>query len=130
MDCVHIGTAETFVALAPVGAVSTVWPVHVSIAAGPFRGSFTADIDMRAFRNALDRVYQTLEGTASLHGAEGTLDLELTGDGRGRFTLTARARPIPHRAELSLTADIDQSHLTAVLSSIDRVFLSSPVELE
>ena len=130
MDCVHIGTLDTFVALTPAKSAGAVRPVNVSIVAGPFRGGLVAELDIRTFRHALGRVYQTLEGTAALNGSGGVLDLELTGDGRGKVTLTAKARATPHRVELGLTVDLNQSDLLAVLSSIDRLFLSSPTELD
>jgi len=124
LDQVHIGTPETFVALAPAGRVMDAWPVDVAIVAGAFRGGFRAELDMRAFRQALERLYDTLEGSASLHCGEGSLDIEVTCAGPGRIRVSAKARPSPHNAELQLSEEIDQSYLPAILSAIDRLFLS------
>lgn len=125
MDCVQIGPATSQISLAPGRSAAS--PVNVSIAAGPFHGSFGAELDIRIFRNALERMYGTLDGTACLRSTDGSLDVELIGNGTGRIRMKALARPMKS-GELRFTADIDQSALPLILSAIDRLFLSSPNE--
>jgi uncharacterized protein involved in outer membrane biogenesis len=113
------------VSLAP--GRSSASPVNVSVAAGPFQGSFSADLDIRIFRNALERIYNTLDGTAALRSSDGALDVELIGNGTGRIRMKALARPMKH-GELKFTVDFDQSALPLILSAIDRLFMSPPNE--
>lgn len=125
MDCVQIGPANSQVSLCP--GRSSASPVNVSVAAGPFQGSFSADLDIRIFRNALERIYHTLDGTAALRSSDGALDVELVGNGTSRIRMKALARPMK-QGELKFTADLDQSALPLILSAIDRLFMSSPNE--
>jgi hypothetical protein len=78
------------------------------------------------FRDDLRLLYDTLKGTARVHG-EGVFELEIEGDGLGHFLVrgNAVARWAPE-TRLTFGMVFDQTIIPNLIRSIDRTFLTQP----
>ncbi|SEC57583.1 hypothetical protein SAMN05444161_1676 [Rhizobiales bacterium GAS191] len=101
------------------------YPTRIEVEAGPFRGTVTDDTvgSYPRFRDQLSRLNETLRGTARLTSREG-FELALDGNGRGAVEVKV-ALEGGHEAPISLSFAfaIDQSHLAALITAIEREFL-------
>jgi hypothetical protein len=103
----------------------------VFIAVGAFSGKYTASFltsELFGFRERLQGLHQSLEGTACFSTLEEQLFLELTGNGRGGIALTGTAIDAPgtgNRLEFELM--LDQSYLPSALAGLDEIVSKFPV---
>jgi hypothetical protein len=105
---------------------------QVDLVAGPFRGTIDATSyeslpgGLRAFRDQLVVLHETLQGEASLSGPYDCLSISLKGDRRGHVEVQVHAaandQPLP--AQLSFRFAMDQTQLPEVIVGIERILLS------
>jgi flagellar motor component MotA len=113
------------------GQPTVCWvPVSVLISVGAFSGRCEATFqtsEFVAFRNELQALHQSLEGSAHLDTIERQLDLKLTCDRFGRIALEGVAEDKVvngNRLEFSLT--LDQSYLPSVLDDLHAILETFP----
>ena len=98
---------------------------EVSVKLGAWSGHYSANFhedDLRGFANQLTRLGETLAGEATLSSLDGYLDVTLTGDGLGHFTVAGEAWDRPRWAShLVVSNEIDQTALPALLTSLASV---------
>jgi hypothetical protein len=102
----------------------------VSIRAGAFAGSFDATLmtcDFPPFRSQLERLYDTLDGTATFDTIELQLGLECAGNGRGRIAIRGVAEDqVTDGNLLRCEFDIDQTFLPALISDLQDIEAKFP----
>jgi hypothetical protein len=94
----------------------------VAVAVGSFRGQYTADFNSWAFSDfaaQLDKLYQTVSGSAVFTSYEAQLELTLACDARGHIQVRGEAMDYAGTGnKLTFRLDIDQTHVPAILSSL------------
>ena len=103
--------------------------LRVSPFSGSYEATWQAD-SLRRFREQVARLYEVLSGEASLRpDYDGSLVLDLNGDGLGHIRVSGVAVPSPaqreHCGDLQL-ADLDQTQLPALLEALDEFEASPP----
>ena len=105
--------------------------VDVSIQAGSFRGRFHAAFlttELKAFRDELRALLETLKGEAVFHTLEEQLTLTLQGDGLGHIQLHGKALDqvgIGNCLEFGLA--IDQTQLRSSVRALEAAVNAYPV---
>ena len=104
---------------------------EVSVRAGAFRATFTADLRAEEFQRFLGevRLLQTsLEGVARFETMEEQLTLSLTRSIKGRVQVAGVARDVAGTGnELRFEFDIDQTYLPALSGGLERGLANFPV---
>lgn len=104
---------------------------EVEIAAGGFRGRFTADMrseEFHAFMEQLSEVGRTIEGAATFTTMEGQLALSLTADSNGHVRIAGEALDLAgsdNRLEFSF--DVDRTCLPAISRSLEYLLATYPI---
>jgi hypothetical protein len=75
--------------------------------------------ELRQFASEIERLYNSLTGTAELNPLEPYLGLKLTGDGKGHIVVDGSARDRLHRgATLTFRFELDQTELPAIAAAL------------
>ena len=132
---VLIGTAAAdHVAISVCSAVdpsSEGWLIsNVTIAVGAWRGSYEAWFctwDFPKFREQLETLHSTLDGTARFDTLEHQLELEFTVDSRGHIEICGAAsdRAVDGNG-LTFSFELDQSYLPAIIKQLRAVEATCP----
>lgn len=97
----------------------------IRVVAGAFRGCVSASlvtIDFPRFRQELEALHQTLDGTAIFDTIECQLEIECTGNGRGGINVTGIVQDRPGGGnKLRFDFDIDQTFLSALIRQIQEL---------
>jgi hypothetical protein len=104
----------------------------VNVNSGSIRGSFECWLctyDFPAFREAVEQLYESLEGEAKFSTMEDGLFIRLHGDGIGHIDaeVTAVDRSLGTFATLSFTMQIDQTYLPEVVAQLRDIESEFPV---
>jgi hypothetical protein len=110
--------------------------VQIDLVVHPFSCSFPADWEtptIRKFRSDLERAYETLEEEVHFSpDPDGTLKLELRGDGLGHFDVTGKACPNEGWRSpwlrFELPRLIDQTYLPPMINTLLEVEVQYPSE--
>jgi hypothetical protein len=104
---------------------------EVSLHAGAFSGHYVASLradEFVRFRDELESVYKSLTGTAIFSSVEGSLTIELAGDGKGHFVGTCEAMDTPGIGNcLAFCLTIDQTEIPVILSGLNSILSQFPV---
>jgi hypothetical protein len=120
----HIGgESANFVRVAIVGDSGQGWlPAKIEVAAGAFRGSYSADLTSMAlsrFATELEKLYAAVSGTAVFTDYEGQLELRMVCDVRGHIRLKGEAMDIAGTGnKLTFELELDQTNVPPVLTSL------------
>ena len=132
---VLIGTeAADHVAISVRSAVdpsSDGWLIcDVSIAAGAWRGSYETWFctwDFPKFRQQLEALHSTLDGTARFDTLEHQLELEFTVDARGHIEISGSASDRAGDGnDLTFSLELDQSYLPAIINQLRAIEAAFP----
>jgi hypothetical protein len=82
-------------------------------------------VHLRAFLDALEKAYETLEGKAEFEALEGDFSLVIAATGLGRFVLDAELASLDRGAVFKTSGGIDQSHLPPFLDQARRLDLKN-----
>jgi hypothetical protein len=97
----------------------------VSIRVGSFSGLFDALLvtcDFPLFRRQLEKLYESLVGSATFDTIEGQLRIQCTGNGRGGITIDGMAQDrVGDGNELQFRFEIDQTFLRAIIKDIQTI---------
>jgi hypothetical protein len=103
----------------------------VRIAARGFRGDFQAQLraeEFASFRDQLKLLNEKLDGRAKFATMEGSLRIEIEGDGKGHFHAECAAVDQPGMGNrLTFTIDFDQTELPDIMRGLDAVCEAFPV---
>lgn len=113
------------------GQPSVCWvPVTVLISVGAFSGRYDATFqtcEFVDFRDALQALHQSLEGSAHLSTIERQLSLKLTCDRFGHIALEGVAGDrVINGNQLEFRLTLDQSHLPSVLGDLHAILETFP----
>jgi hypothetical protein len=104
---------------------------EVAVRAGGFRGEYVACLrteEFRSFRQDLERLYRDLPGRGAFRSMEEWLTVEVSGDGRGHFTGTARFRDRAGDGNLlECVLEFDQSDVPAMVQQLSAIESAFPV---
>jgi len=104
---------------------------EVEIAAGGFRGRFSADMrseEFHAFMEQVSELSRTIEGAATFTTMEGQLALSLTTDGNGHVRIVGQALDLAgSENRLEFSFDVDQTYLPAIARSLEYLLAAFPV---
>ncbi len=106
--------------------------VDVTVRAGAWSGCYRADLrreDFVPFRQAIQKLYDSLSGAANFDTLEEWIEVRLRGNGRGVITVEGEAWDRPkdgNHLEFHLR-DIDQTFLPAMLAQLDAIIKQYPV---
>ena len=104
---------------------------EIEIAAGGFRGRFTADLRSEEFHAFLDQVSElgrTIDGAATFTTMEGQLTLSLTAGASGQVRLVGEALDLAgSENRLAFSFDVDRSGLDAIARSLESLLTTFPV---
>jgi hypothetical protein len=101
--------------------------VHVTVAAGSFRGSFDATFlaqELAKFREQLSMLYSTVKGTARFETLEGQLLIDLKCNALGAVALRGVAQDqagIGNKLDFSL--NLDQTQVGSALRQLQGAFV-------
>jgi hypothetical protein len=104
---------------------------ELQIAAGGFRANFRANLrspEFAPFLEQLQRLLQTLEGSAHFTTTEEQIAVQLEGDGKGVIRVKGEARDnagVGNRLQFAF--DIDQTCLAPVCQSLEHLLVAFPV---
>ena len=102
----------------------------VSIRAGGFGGSFDATLmtcDFPPFRTQLQRLYETLDGTATFETIERQLRIECAGNGCGGIAIQGVAKDqVADGNVLRFEFGVDQTFLPAIISDLQDIEAEFP----
>jgi hypothetical protein len=103
----------------------------VHAAAGPFQGAYRADFyawDLEAFRDDLQALRESRQGSAALDAADGGLRVEFSAVGPGRCVVRCVARDLwPSGARLEFEVRLDRADLAPVVRDLDALLRAFPV---
>jgi hypothetical protein len=108
-------------------------PCRIRIRAGAWDGTFGASLradEFVTFRDGMERLYETLDGSATFETMEGWLELRMVGDGIGHVAISgvAKDRVSIGGSTLSFVIpDIDQTYLPAVIDQLRAIESAFPV---
>ncbi len=104
---------------------------EVQIAAGAFRGSFRADLrseEFEEFREEVETLHTTLEGTAAFSTLEEQLAVTLSGNDRGAVRVSGEAVDSTGTGNrLTFAFEIDRTYLAEIARSLEYVLAAFPV---
>jgi hypothetical protein len=104
---------------------------EVEIAAGGFRGRFSADMrseEFHAFMEQVSELDRTIEGAATLTTMEGQLALSLTAAVNGRVKIVGEALDLAgSENRLEFSFDVEQTCLEAMVRSLESLLAAFPV---
>jgi hypothetical protein len=111
------------VAIKITGAAGENWfSADVRIACGIWQGVFRWQFykgELQQFAHELDRLYQTLSGTAKLIPMEPNLELEMAGDGKGHVIVKGKAcAEFGTGTYLVFRLELDQTELPTIVKSL------------
>lgn len=100
--------------------------VDVSVSVGSFRGNEHLAIltwDIEKLLPELEKLYQTLNGSAKFETLENQVELEFVGDGIGHIQMAGRltSSANPDRNELTFHLYFDQTDLAASIAQLKQV---------
>ncbi len=90
-------------------------------------GPFLHLPELLSWRNAMDRLYVSLQGEANLETKEPELKVKLTGDGLGHIAVEVGITPNVMNQRHIFGFQIDQTHLPIIVGQIDRVLEKHPI---
>ena len=97
----------------------------ISVRAGAFSASIPVTLstcDFRPFREQLETLYQTLDGTATFSTPEQQLEIVCRGNGFGRITVEGViADQVSDGNSLRFQFNIDQTFLSAIIDDLREV---------
>lgn len=120
----HIGDKEAeYVRLSNIGDHGDGWfSADVEVVVGAFRGRYRADFNSWAFANfraELEKLYQTVSGSAVFTSYEGQLELTLTCNVTGQIEVRGEAMDYAGTGNsLSFRLGIDQTYVPAILEDL------------
>ena len=104
---------------------------EVEIAAGGFRGRFTADMRSEEFHTFMEQISEldrTIEGAATFTTMEGQLAISLTAAVNGRVKIVGEALDLAgSENRLAFSFDVDQTYLSALARSLESLLAAFPV---
>lgn len=120
-----IGGAANYVRLSRLGARQECGTaVRIDVKAGPFEGTVRDDtlVEITAFREELSRLYERLDGTATLASYD-KFRMVMRGDGRGGIAISVElfGEHCP-LSKLSAEFEIDQTYLPSIIEQMTREF--------
>ena len=107
---------------------------RVSVRAHPFEGTFIGDLrtdELERLHEDLTALYQDLRGELHFENMDGHLTFNITGDGRGHFSLEGIVQSDPSAGQrLSFRLLFDQTDIPPIVADLATVLQSFPVRGE
>jgi len=104
---------------------------EVGVVIGGFHGNYLADFNSWAFSDflaQLEKLYQTVAGSASFTSYEGQLELVLACDARGHINLRGEAMDFAGTGnKLTFQLGLDQTYVPAIINSLQSALKQYPV---
>jgi len=104
---------------------------EIEIAAGGFRGRFTADLrseEFHAFMDQVSELARTIDGAATFTTMEGQLTLSLTAGGEGHVRVAGEALDLlGGENRLTFNFDVDPACLGEIARSLESLLTTFPV---
>jgi len=136
-----ISTGENFVKLEPIELIKydseIDWDKNwvktkVFIKGGQFSGTYIAEFmttDFEQFKQELFNLYDNLKGAANFKDLEGYLELKISGNGLGHFTIEVRAHDSTgvDMAELKFSLSFDQTQIKDFVYQLEKITKFYPI---
>jgi hypothetical protein len=104
---------------------------EIEVAAGGFRGAFTADMrseEFHAFMDQVSELSRTIDGAATFTTMEGQLALALTAAGSGQIRIAGEALDLAGGVNrLAFSFDVDPACLSAISRALESLLATFPV---
>lgn len=105
----------------------------ISLKAGAFKASYPAElttVDFFEFMSGLERIYESLKGTANFYTIEEYLQVKITGDGIGHFIADCIAvdNPGADGNTLHFRLHFDQTEIKGMIKMISEILDSFPIK--
>ncbi|MEO7111931.1 MAG: hypothetical protein ABI183_15920 [Polyangiaceae bacterium] len=104
---------------------------RVAVHGGAFRGEYEAMLraeDFPRFRGELQKLHESLGGTARFETMEEWLAIQIEGDGKGNFEASCVALDSPGMGNrLTFNVSFDQTELAAIIRALDAICAAFPV---
>jgi hypothetical protein len=120
----HIGEKESeYVRVVIVRDNGDAWfSAQVEVAAGAFRGGYSAAFKSWAFsdfRDQLEQLYRTVSGSASFGSYEGQLEMTLACNAQGHIQLHGEARDVAGTGNrLIFKLELDQTYVPKIITDL------------
>ncbi len=128
----HIGGEEAeYVRVSNIGDHGDGWfSADVAVAVGSFEGRYRADFNSWAFADFaghLERLYNTVSGSATFTSYEAQLELELVCNNLGQIKVRGEAMDYAGTGnKLTFRLEIDQTHVPPILASLRQALERHP----
>jgi hypothetical protein len=104
--------------------------VNIAIKGGAFSGSYQGElltVDLLRLKNDFSQLYNNLNGILSFNDIEGYLEMKITGDGIGHFSVNVRVCDKPgYGSELSFMMSFDQTQIKEMVNQLGLIAQDYP----